>query len=118
MEENKLSEPKMITIMDLVKAAGADAVKKVDNLGWRFLADRGYDISGVDGDEEQAAEARKRVAADLYANGEELCHGGAVDNENGHIAVWFSLWRGEEMIARSQVLQLVPPAVGEEGGAR
>ena len=115
MNDKSTGEPKMITIMDLVKTAGADAVKTVDDLGWQFLADHGYDIRGFDGDEEQATEAHKRVSAALFRNGENLRYGGAVDNDNGHIAVWFSLWRGDDMVARSRVLKLVPPSDAEGG---
>ena len=97
-----------LDVIALVCAAGEAAVRAVDELGWSFLAAHGYDVAGWDSEDESVARGvLERIAAELEARGEEIAgpHG-AVDDESPRLAVWYSLWRGEEQVANSCVIQL------------
>lgn len=104
-------------IMDLVMLAGAKAVKAVDELGWSFLAAQGYDVTGWDGEDENAAKTvQKRVIEEMQARGENLVYHGVIDNEAPRFAIWYALRRGKKEIAKSAPLQFVQRPQ-KEGGA-
>ena len=103
-------------IMDLVILAGPEAVRQVDELGWSFLALHGYDVTGWDSEDENAArDAQARVAAVLAERGESLCYHGAVDNSSPRFIFWYTLRRGRHEVARSTVLQFRQATEGEGG---
>jgi len=84
----------------------ADVMRRVDELGYAMLAEQGYDVTGWDGDAEQSRAANERIKEEMERRGEWLNREGARDNEKPRFAVWLSLYRGKELVARSQVAQL------------
>ena len=95
-------------IMDLVVLAGAAAVRQVDELGFSFLAEHGYDVTGWDSREpDTAKEVQARLAAAMEERGETLCYHGAVDDASPRFIFWYTLRRGKQEIAKSRVLQFV-----------
>lgn len=100
-------EEKQPDIFDIVRVAGAEAARQVDELGYAMLAKQGYDVTGWDGNAHESQSANERIKAEMEKRGEWLNREGAKDNEMPRFAVWLSLYRGEELVARSEVIQLV-----------
>jgi hypothetical protein len=91
---------KKIDILDLLPA---EAMRKVDELGYSFLQERGYDADGAIDSKIKRAELKKA----LDRKGEVLRYAGAVDNETKAILVWFELFKGKEKVAVSQGIKFL-----------
>ena len=95
-----MSKKKKIEIWDLLTE---EANKQIDELGYAFLAEHGYDVS-----EANVSKAKRHdINEALKANGEELRHGVLVDTDTNKILFWFELHRNGEMVARSRAIQFV-----------
>ena len=97
----KKAKGREIDVFDLLPA---EAFPQIDELGFSFLSERGYDVEGATTSEEKRLELR----AALEANGEELRYFGAFDKDTGAILVWYELYRGEERLAVSRGLKFLP----------
>lgn len=99
--------------IDIFDFLPKEAMKAIDELGYNFLAERGYDTTRATESKTQRTKLKKA----LRVNGEELRYAGAVDNETKAILVWFELWKGKERIATSQGIKFLPkPSEGGDNG--
>lgn len=111
-----MAHKKKPDIMDLVMLAGPEAVKRVDELGWSFLAEHGYDVTGWDSEDDGVAKAaHERVADQLSERKEKLYYHGGVDDAPPQFIFWYTLRHGRREVARSTVLQFVLKT--NDGGA-
>ena len=100
-EVKKKAEKRELDVFDLLPS---EAFRSIDELGFSFLSERGYDTT----DAIESEEKRMELKTALEANGEELRYFGAFDNETGAILVWYELYRGEERLAVSRGLKFLP----------
>ncbi len=101
---------KEIDIFDLLPE---EAIKKVDEIGYNFLSEQGFDTTGA----AESNSKRTKIKKELKKQGKELFYKGAVDKETKAILIWFELYKGEEKIATSQGVKFLPkPSEGGEGG--
>ena len=99
-----------IDIFDLLPE---EAIKKVDEIGYQFLSEQGFDTKGA----AESDSKRAKIKKELKKQGKELFYRGAVDKETKAILVWFELYKGKEKIATSQGIKFLPkPSEGGEGG--
>lgn len=108
-----MAKKREITIFDLLPP---EAFIQIDELGYNFLAERGYNTEGA----MDSNEKRKELKADLKKNGEELRYSGAFDKETKAILVWFEIYKNNEKVATSQGLKFLPRTSegGENGEGR
>ena len=105
-----MAKKREITIFDLLPP---EAFIQIDELGYNFLAERGYNTEGA----MDSNEKRKELKAELKKNGEELRYSGAFDKETKAILVWFEIYKNNEKVATSQGLKFLPkPSEGGESG--
>lgn len=101
---------KVIDVFDILPS---EAFEQIDQLGYRFLKEQGYDVEGATESEAR----RKELKKELSSNGEELLYSGAFDKETGAVLVWFELHRNKKKAAISQGLKFLPkPTEGENDG--
>ena len=101
---------KVVDIFDLLPP---EAFAGIDNLGYSFLKEHGYDVEGA----AESEEKRKEIKKALKENGEELFYFGAFDKDTRAILVWYELYREKERVAISSGLKFLPkPSEGEENG--
>ena len=91
---------KKIDIMDILPP---EAVEKIDELGYTFLAENGYDTKNAS----KSAEKRKEIKSEMKKKGEELRYFGAVDNEKKQMIFWYELYRNGEKVCKSRGLKMV-----------
>ena len=106
-----MSGQRKVDIFDLLPE---EAMKAIDELGYNFLAEMGYDTTRAIESKTQ----RTKLKKEMRVKGEELRYAGAVDHETKAILVWFELWKGKDRIATSRGIKLLPKASegGEDGG--
>ena len=96
-----------IDILDLLPE---EAIKAIDELGYKFLASRGYDTEGAI----ESKEVRNKLKEELKANGEKLQYVGGINKENKTILVFFEIIKEGKRIATSEGIKLIPKP-SEEG---
>ena len=96
-----MPKEKLITVLDMLPA---EAMPSIDELGYGFLAEHGYDTAGAT----ESGKKRRKLKSALRANGEELLYRGAYDKETGAVLVWFELYRGKERISESRGIKFLP----------
>ena len=105
-----MAKKRTIDIFDLLPP---EAFVQIDELGYNFLKEHGYDVEGAIESEEK----RKEIKKALKANGEELRYSGAFNDETRAILIWYELYRGQEKVATSLGLKFLPkPSEGGENG--
>lgn len=97
---------KVVDIFDLLPP---EAFAGIDNLGYSFLKEHGYDVEGA----AESEEKRKEIKKALKENGEELRYFGAFDRDTGAILIWYELYKGDLKIASSQGLKFLPKTTEE-----
>lgn len=101
---------KEIDIFDLLPE---DAIKQIDELGYKFLSEQGFDTRNAI----ESSSKRTKLKKELKKQGKELLYQSAINKETKAILFWFELREGEKTIATSQGLKFVPkPSEGGEGG--
>lgn len=101
---------KTIDILDLLPQ---EAIVAIDNLGYEFLKEQGYDTEGAAGSKAKRAELKKKLSEE----GKALYYRGATDKETGIILVWYELEFESNCVARSQGIKFVPkPSEGGKSG--
>lgn len=101
---------KRIDVLDLLPP---EAAPQIDEVGFGFLKEHGYDTEGATASEEKREELKRA----LKANGEELRYFGAIDKDTRAILVWFELHRGKQKVATSSGIKFLPkPSEGGEDG--
>lgn len=101
---------KEIDIFDLLPE---EAIKKVDEIGYTFLSEQGFDTKGA----AESNSKRAKLKKELKKQGKELFYRSAVDKETKAILIWFELCKGGETIATSQGIKFLPKTPkGGEGG--
>lgn len=102
--------------MDILDILPPEAIKAVDELGYKFLSSRGYDAEGA----MESKEKRKEIKKALKANGETLQYVGCIDKENKIILVFYEIIKDGKRIATSEGLKFVPtiPEGGQSGEGR
>lgn len=68
----------------------------IDKDAFELLKANGYDNTDV-----------KLLKKKLKSNGDSLRYSGAIDKEKGKILIWFNLYHGKELVARSKGCQFV-----------
>lgn len=91
---------KTLDILDILPAAAA---RRVDELGYAFLGEHGYDVKDADKDRK----VRDAIKHKLRERGETLQYTGAIDDKTGNILVWFNLYRGKVKIATSVAIKFI-----------
>lgn len=100
-----------IEIFDLLPE---EAMKAIDNLGYKFLESRGYDTTRAAESKSQMTKLKKA----LRVNGEELRYAAAIEKETKAILIWFELYRGKERVATSEGIKFMPkPSEGGGNGS-
>ncbi len=90
-----------------------EAIKKIDDLGYNFLSEQGFDTKGA----AESNSKRAKIKKELKKQGKELFYRSAADKETKAILFWFELCKGKETIATSQGIKFLPkPPEGGEGG--
>jgi hypothetical protein len=100
---------KEIDILDILPA---EAIQKVDALGYSFLQERGYDADGAVNDVRKRSKLKKA----LKRNNEELRYTGAIDSQQGAILVWFELFKNNELLAKSKGIKFIQRVNENEQG--
>ena len=101
---------KEIDIFDLLPE---EAIKKVDEIGYNFLSEQGFDTKGA----AESNSKRTEITKELKKQGKKLFYKGAVDKETKAILIWFELYKGKDKIATSQGIKFLPkPSKGGESG--
>lgn len=99
-----------IDIFDLLPE---DANKQIDELGYNFLSEQGYDTRNAI----ESNSKRTKLKKELKKQGRELLYQSAINKETKAILFWFELREGDKIIATSKGLKFVPkPSEGGEGG--
>lgn len=108
-----MAKKRKIDILDILPP---EAIKAVDELGYKFLASRDYDVEGAI----ESKEKRKELKKALEANGETLRYVGGVDKENKTILVFYEIIKDGKRIATSEGLKFIPiiPEGGQSGEGR
>lgn len=103
-----MAKKRKIDIFDLLPE---EAMKAIDQIGYDFIASKGYDTEGATESENK----RKAIKKSLQADKKELSYRGAVDKDSGAILIWFELKIGDS-IERSQGIKfLQKPSEGGGG---
>ena len=92
---------KEIDIFDLLPTEACTAVNK---LGFDFLQSQGYKVAGVN----KSYKCRARLTKAMKKRGEELRYNSAIDKEQKAILVWFELYKGTEVVAKSSGIKFLP----------
>lgn len=99
---------KKIDIFDLLPE---EANKQVDEIGYGFLKENGYDVEGAIESKEKQAEIKKALAKD----GKRLTYFSMIDKDTKAILIWFELYQGKERIATSKGIKFLPLEGGQNG---
>lgn len=89
--------------VDIFDILPPEAFAAIDELGYNFLKEQGYDTEGAADSEEK----RKEIKKALKKDGKELFYRGAVDKETKAILVWYEIEAEGKCIARSQGIKFV-----------
>lgn len=92
---------KKIDIIDLLPD---DAAVEASKLGYKFLKDLGYNVSGED---MPTQNEQKRLKEEMKRRNEYLRYKGSIDHENKKILVWYVLYREGKKIAQSQGITFI-----------
>ncbi len=98
--------------MDILDVLPPEAIKAVDELGYKFLASRGYDTEGAI----ESKEKRKELKEALKTNGEVLQYVGGFNKEDKTILVFFEILKDGKRIATSEGIKFIPNVSGGEDG--
>ena len=107
MRGGERMKKRKIDVFDLLPP---EAGERIDELGYKFLSNQGYDTEGAVASKEKRNEIKKI----MKERGEELRYFGMVDKTTKAILVWFELYRGKERIGVSSGIKFLPRT--EEGG--
>lgn len=91
---------KKIDVLDILPE---EAIKKVDELGYKFLSEQGYNTKYA----EKSEKERTKIIRKLEREGKELVYSGAVDGATGSILVWFELRKEGKVVARSEGIKFI-----------
>lgn len=113
MDENKtnLSDAAPERTVDIFDLLPAEAHKRIDELGYKLLADNGYNVAGAAEDEV----IRKAISEEMVKRDEYLTYVSAIDSDNGNILIWFKLFRNTELIAESQGIKFIQSEGDNDG---
>lgn len=106
-----MANKRTIDIFDLLPP---EAFVQIDELGYNFLKEHGYNTEGAI----DSGEKRKDLKSELKARDEELRYFGTFDKKTKAILVWFELYKRNEKVSTSQGLKFLPKASskGENNG--
>lgn len=96
-EKEKAYEPDIFDIL------GEEATQQINELGFSFLAEQGYDVAGAVESYDRAREIRHIIKA----RGQELRYRVLANAENGAVLFWYELYEGKDIVARSKGLKFV-----------
>ena len=95
-----MGKKKQIDIFDILTP---EANRAVDELGYSFLQENGYDTTEAINSPSKREEIKKA----MEANGDELHYHSAINSDTKAILVWFEIHREGKQIARSRGLKFV-----------
>ena len=99
---------KEISILDILPA---ESIKQVDELGYNFLKERGYNVEGA----QESEEKRLQIKKEMDKRGEVLLHSGVIDKDTKAILLWFEIHNKKgEKLATSSGIKFVPNKVEGE----
>ncbi len=95
--------------LDIFDILPSEAFSRIDELGYSFLEENGYDTEGA----AESEDKRKNIKCSLKEKREELRYFGAFDKDTGAILIWYELYRGKEKISTSKGLRFLPKPTEE-----
>lgn len=98
--------------VDIFDILPPEALAAIDELGYNFLKEQGYDTEGAADSEEKRKEIKKALAKD----GKNLFYRGAVDPETKAILVWYEIEVKGKCVAKSMGIKFLPKPKEEGGG--
>ena len=89
---------------DILDMLPLEAIKKVDDIGYGFLAEHGYDVKGVT----DSRKKRRKLKAELRANSQTLRYSVIYGKDNESAVLFFILENAKgEIVARSKSMKFV-----------
>lgn len=98
--------------VDIFDILPPEAFAAIDELGYNFLKEQGYDTEGAADSEEKRKEIKKALAKD----GKNLFYRGVVDPETKAILVWYEIEVKGKCVAKSMGIKFLPKPKEEGGG--
>ena len=99
---------KKIDVFDLLPQ---EAIEKIDDMGYEFLKENGYNVDGA----KDSPAKQKEIKANLKKDGKSLIYFSMIDKETKAILFWFELCKGKKTLATSKGIKFLPREEEENG---
>ena len=88
---------------DVFDLLGAEAVPAIDELGYSFLAQQGYEVQKA----RKYLDERERLRKRLRKDRAELRHYAKIDREDGAILFWYAFFKKGKQVAVSKAIKFM-----------